>query len=242
MFKRSYIQIWVDEDNYQYIKPHSHHFCELVYFNKGKVITHINNKIYEVSEGSFVIIGEGIKHDEVRNEDTQTVCLIFTSNEEFESEIYTDTSGEVLKLLMSMNKEARSKLRNYNEILDYKFKELFLLIDRIKNSDNSISKDFLYAINYISDNFRQKLVLPKIAQNLNLSYSYFQHRFKQITGYPPRAFLIKRRLEEAERLLFKSNMNCTEIAYYCGFSNSAQFTAMFKKEYGLTPKDYKKKY
>ena len=33
---------------------------------------------------------------------------------------------------------------------------------------------------------------------------------------------------------------CTEIAYRCGFSNSAQFSAIFKREKGLSPQQYRK--
>lgn len=236
------INLWIDDHNKPCIKPHSHNWHELIYFNKGRVFTHIGDKSYEVSEGTFVIIPRKVRHDEIRYTDTQTVCLIFTSDDEVKQEIFTDKSGEVLAHLMQMNKEARAKPYKFREILDFKLQELYVLIERIKISGESNSKDFRYAINYLSDNYKGKVDFYSLAKGLNMSYSYFRHRFKQITGLPPQAFLIKRRLKEAEKMLIKGELNCTEIAYYCGFSNSAQFTDMFKREYGISPKDYRKSF
>ena len=242
MEKWNIINLWIDDHNKPIIEPHSHNWHELIYFNKGRVLTHIDDKAYEVGEGTFVIIPKKTRHDEVRYGDTQTVCLIFTSEDEVEAQIYTDDSGKVLAQLMAMNKEARTKPYKFRDVLQFKLQELYVLIERIKLSEKSVSKDFRYAINHINDNYKSKVDFHSLAQRLNMSYSYFRHSFKQITGLPPQAFLIKRRLDAAEKLLIKGDLNCTEIAYYCGFSNSAQFTDMFKREYGMPPKDYRKRF
>jgi transcriptional regulator GlxA family with amidase domain len=55
----------------------------------------------------------------------------------------------------------------------------------------------------------------------------------------PQEYMIDVRLENAKRLLGKTNHSCTDIAYICGFSNGAQMTSMFKKKYGKTPKEFK---
>ena len=89
-------------------------------------------------------------------------------------------------------------------------------------------------------NYREKIVFSKLAENVNLSYDYFQHKFKKLTGCSPQAYLVKIRLEEAEKLLRINEYNCTEIAYKCGFSNSAQFSKLFKEHYSVTPREYRK--
>ena len=76
---------------------------------------------------------------------------------------------------------------------------------------------------------------------MNFSYDYFQHRFKEITGYSPQQFLIHRRIEAAQTMLTDNSGNCTEIAQRCGFSNSAQFSALFKRETGYSPQQWRKK-
>jgi AraC-like DNA-binding protein len=37
-------------------------------------------------------------------------------------------------------------------------------------------------------------------------------------------------------------MNVTEVMYACGFSNSASFSTLFKKVYGMSPRDYMKEH
>jgi len=83
-------------------------------------------------------------------------------------------------------------------------------------------------------------VLSDCAKQLNLSYDYFQHKFKAITGCSPQQFLIKQRLKASKKLLKEGELNCTEIAFRCGFSTSAQYSALFKKEYGSSPLQYQK--
>ncbi|MBO4976774.1 MAG: AraC family transcriptional regulator [Lachnospiraceae bacterium] len=45
---------------------------------------------------------------------------------------------------------------------------------------------------------------------------------------------------DIEQMLLNKTLSCTEIAYRCGFSNSAQFSAMFKREKGISPYQYRK--
>ena len=95
-------------------------------------------------------------------------------------------------------------------------------------------------INYISENYYNKIQFKNLAKQLNFSYDYFQHRFKQLTGFSPQQFLIEKRINAAENMLKENDLNCTEISYRCGFSNSAQFSAIFKQKKGITPLQYRK--
>lgn len=235
-----YLCIWIDDSRKKIIKPHSHQFNELVYFKKGSAVTNIGKNSYKVEEGNFTIIEKEVIHDEERFEDTETVCLIFAGDEGLKSGIYTDSSGEVLDILMYMIKEYNLKAYGQKEMMNLKIKELLLLVNRMSRQDKSYSKNFSYAINYINNNYKEKIVFTKLAEKLNLSYDYFQHKFKKLTGCSPQNFLVNKRLEEAEKMLRIKEYNCTEIAYLCGFSNSAQFSMLFKKRYSVTPREYRK--
>ena len=70
---------------------------------------------------------------------------------------------------------------------------------------------------------------------MNISYDYFQHKFKELTGFSPQQFLLNQRLLAAKELLQNSRLSCTEIAYRCGFSTSAQFSMLFKTHLGMSP-------
>ena len=125
-------------------------------------------------------------------------------------------------------------------MISLKLNELFLYVERSERPSIN-EKNFEYVINYIQETYHDKIVLSDCAKQLNISYDYFQHRFKEITGRSPRQFLINRRLTASKELLLHSKLSCTEIAYRCGFSTSAQYSAIFNKAFGLTPMQYRKK-
>ena len=123
-------------------------------------------------------------------------------------------------------------------MIQVKLNELYLHIIRDHNT-LSEEKSFEYIINYIKENYHEKMILSNCAKQLHLSYDYFQHKFKKITGYSPQQFLVKQRLLASEKMLRNSELNCTEITYRCGFSTPAQFSSLFKREYNLTPLQFR---
>ena len=126
-------------------------------------------------------------------------------------------------------------------MLVIKLNELILNIIRIENTIID-TKNFEYIINYIRENFHEHINLSDCAKQLNISYDYFQHKFKALTGYSPQHFLMEQRLLASKEMLKKGAYNCTEIAYLCGFCTSSQFSAMFKKRYSITPMQFKKQH
>ena len=242
MFNFEFLGAWSYISSIKRITLSKHHFSELVYFITGKATVNIAEKSYDAYPGTLFIINRDIYHEEIRYvPDIKSLCIRFNCDYPFKSEFYTDHSGEFLSLLNSIVEEYSTKSYNYKEIIDLKMKELFYLLDREDNYDITATNGFKYAVNYISENYKEKVNFKQLAVKLNISYDHFHHKFKAITGYSPQSFLINRRLEEAAKMLKYSPLNCTEIAYNCGFSNSAQFTVMFKKEFGVSPTAYRKK-
>lgn len=63
---------------------------------------------------------------------------------------------------------------------------------------------------------------------------------KHYTGETPTELVNRLRLEQAARRLLLSGENITTIAYDCGFETLSYFSSLFKKRFGLTPRDYRK--
>ena len=49
-------------------------------------------------------------------------------------------------------------------------------------------------------------------------------------------------VKQAAHLLANNNMNISEVMYACGFNNSASFSTIFKKFYGISPREYMHKH
>ncbi|MEQ3512476.1 AraC family transcriptional regulator [Pseudoalteromonas sp. BZB3] len=79
-----------------------------------------------------------------------------------------------------------------------------------------------------------------IAAELNLSESRFLHLFKDTMQIPWRPYLLWRRLICAVHTL-QQGKTATEAAYIAGFSDSAHLSRTFKKQFGISLREYSKK-
>ena len=237
-----FITIWeAKRVSNTHIKYHAHKYHELVYYASGSGKTEIDCKAFTFSDYSFAVIPRHAEHNETHLIDAEVICLGFFADGDLPFGFYRDTNHLIYQILTELLSEVKNQKYGYADMITIKLHELLLHIIRSKNS-TSATKNFSYMIDYIRENFHERINLSDCARQLNISYDYFQHKFKTLTGFSPQQFLIEQRLLACLDLLTKSEFNCTEIAHRCGFSTSAQFSALFKKRYGMTPLQYKKQH
>lgn len=82
--------------------------------------------------------------------------------------------------------------------------------------------------------------LGHMANELNMSYSWFRKMFKQYTGLSPAQYQLQIKLEKAKALLVNSSLSIKQIAYRLGFESPNYFTTFFKNKTSLTPTAFKK--
>ena len=90
----------------------------------------------------------------------------------------------------------------------------------------------------IEGHTEDKLSLEELAFLCHMSLSTFKRKFKIHYGMPPSRWFQKKRLQQAKYLLGIEKHTPSEIYYEVGFENLSSFSQAFKKEYGLTPKQY----
>ena len=86
------------------------------------------------------------------------------------------------------------------------------------------------------------LNVDMIADQAGISRVHLHRKMKELTGQTPHDFIRNLRLKKAAQLLTVQGMNVTEVMYACGFSNAASFSTLFKKVYGMSPRDYMKEH
>lgn len=77
--------------------------------------------------------------------------------------------------------------------------------------------------------------MPALARELGVGYAGFRREFKRRTGLAPRQYLLRLRLERAQRLLGSTPAKLEEIAAKLGFSSAFHLSAAFKSRYGVAP-------
>ncbi|MGL4883957.1 MAG: helix-turn-helix domain-containing protein [Waterburya sp.] len=108
----------------------------------------------------------------------------------------------------------------------------------LKSIDSKLSPSQLNrVIDYIYSNLDKNLTLTQLATVLQLSEYHFARLFKQTTGKAPHQFQLQCRIERAQELLLQ-DMAIAEVAQTTGFSSQSHFNYHFKRQIGMTPKQY----
>lgn len=94
---------------------------------------------------------------------------------------------------------------------------------------------------WVAMHFRQPFDLNKLAADIHLSASYLSNLFRQYTGITITQCITNRRLEEACLQLQATSLPVDQIGKNSGFPNAAYFSRSFKKNFGITPLQYRLK-
>lgn len=92
---------------------------------------------------------------------------------------------------------------------------------------------------YINDNLELDLSLASLAALVDMSPYSFIRSFKSALGVTPHQYIIEQRMELAKFLLSHTQLPIVEIALRAGCSSQSNFTVLFRKQVGMTPKAYR---
>lgn len=93
---------------------------------------------------------------------------------------------------------------------------------------------------YIATHVREKLSVPVIAKNVQVSPSYLTALFQKHLQISPGEYLRRIKLQESKQMIREGNMNFTEIAEALQYSTVHHFSRQFKEKFGITPSEYAK--
>ena len=97
-------------------------------------------------------------------------------------------------------------------------------------------------LDIISQKYMTKISIDDIAKELYISPGYLGNLFRAQLGISPMMMITKKRMECARKLLEStSNIRYNEISVLCGYDDYKYFCKCFKKYYGVSPSQYRKK-
>ena len=93
---------------------------------------------------------------------------------------------------------------------------------------------------YMEEHLDEPLTIPALSRRACLSATTFKEGFRRLYGLPVHAWLRQRRMERAAELLRSSSLSVLGVAQSVGYGSASQFTAAFRRQYGVTPAQYRK--
>lgn len=257
---------YVDKNHPSYHAPlHWHRPSEIVRVISGKLKMYLDGKKIIVSPNDILFINQEIIHGffpidcvyEIINFDADEL-LLRTSLCKDALRIFTNSHVSVLPF-HPVNDAAIHHLANQlftfasvespdNDLL--MLGALFQLLGTIyakhhytenfKSSTNA--KLFKPLLEFIEKSFMKPITLADMAQISGMSISHFSALFHDFFRQTPIDYLNAYRIERACLFLINSDIPVTEVAYHCGFNDSAYFVKVFKKYKNITPKRYRSTY
>ena len=93
---------------------------------------------------------------------------------------------------------------------------------------------------YMEEHLDESLTIPVLSRRACLSATAFKAGFRRLYGLPVHTWLRQRRMERAAELLHLPGLSLEGIAQAVGYSSVSQFAAAFRRQYALTPGQYRK--
>ena len=114
--------------------------------------------------------------------------------------------------------------------------------DYLENCRDDRQEDVIQrARRFMADNYASPdMTLKSAADFVGLNEKYLSTKFTKETGMTFSAYLTSIRLEKAKRLMDTTDLKMYEISDRVGYRNVEHFNRMFKKNYSISPSDYKR--
>lgn len=174
--------------------------------------------------------------------------LVFDVLSRVPSHFFTSRPERYKKVFEDMYKYFESGVENDLMMLHSLMLRLVYMIERDtekirNNSSKENRRDLLMeqAMEFIDENFTSQICLDDIAKYVSLSPIHFHNRFRNATGKTPHDYVLEKRIKKAENLLVAANLSVSQVALECGFSSPAYFAYAFKRQKGMSPREYTKK-
>ncbi len=245
-----------------------HDVTELIWVMRGYVTIVCDEVTYKMISGTMFMINAFQTHSIISTDDALIISFRFKkqyleSNKlsfqgmNFKNRTYTLDElvlkykeipmviSQLLKLLISTknNNLVRYKIIGYFNMLIYELYTLLLkenyLDIKQKNFDGYL-KRLNIIIDYVSNNFKNKITLDELAKLTEISTFRLSHFIKEYMGISFQEFLSNMRLDFALKLLRKTNIKVVEVSRVSGFSDVKYLNKLIKSRFKLTALKYRK--
>ena len=179
----------------------------------------------------------------LRENGCQAKFIILTAYSDFkyaQSALRLGVSDYLLKPLKDGELEfVVRRIQGQEEALESKVaKEQDMPVFRLNPVKNTKNKYVEQAVQLIREHFREDINISTVAGELEISEGYLSRVFKKETDYTFTSYLTRYRMKKAMSLLKDCRVKVYEVAEQVGYSDTAYFSAQFKKLIGISPSEY----
>ena len=231
----------------------AHPMVELVYVDRGSVHSVADGLDLSLEQGDLVIYAPNQWH--MQYTDIGIAPRIVTITFDVSGADMTRLANRKFKISRPAASLLQQLLREQEQMPEHATDMIFsylqsLLILLLRESDTGNHKlQTANAVNnenaiigraqqYIAAHVREKLSVPVVASNTDVSASYLTALFHKHLQISPGEYIRRIKLQESKQMIREGSLNFTEIAEALQYSTVHHFSRQFKEKFGITPTEY----
>ncbi len=234
----------------------AHPVAELTYVDRGPLHSVVDGQELVLEQGDLVLYGPNQWHMQYADIgvapryvtisfDVQGMDLTPLLNKK------VPVAQNAVSVLKDMLREQERMDTYSKDIILAQLKLLLLLLLReteaprggklqTPNSVHSENEIIRQAQQYVSSHIREKLTVPLVARQCDVSPSYLTALFHKNLQISPGEYIRRLKLQESKQMIRENKLNFTEIAAELQYSTVHHFSRQFKEKFGITPTEYAK--
>lgn len=269
MLSKDFEIFYYDEHYTNKVESHAHDYYEFYFFLEGNVSIYIDGTVYPLKYGDIVVVPPQIKHHAVIHDTKLPYRrFVFWISEDYCNQLMTQSASygyllqhvQVTKhyifhndiitfnaiqyKIFQMIEEIQFKRFGKEAKIPLLVNDFLLQLNRMiyeqQNPNREKEGQNLYQtlIDYIDEHLDEDLSLDMLAGKFYVSKYYIAHLFKEKMGLSIHQYILKKRMQASKEAIL-GNARISEIYTRYGFKDYSSFYRAFRKEFGVSPKEYR---
>jgi len=230
---------------------------QFIYVSEGYGVFQNRHKTYRITPGSMIVLlpGEWHRYRPLKSTGWKTHYIGFNgemTNKLLKRIFFTPENPiqniglnvEILDYFNKIYNLAMDEKPGYHQVcvglLIANISQIIAILKYKEFEGTDIEVKIKQASFMLNERVYQEVDAVKLAEELNMGYSYFRKMFTKYTGLPPVQYHLQLRIRRAQILLTTTNKTIKEIAYELGFESAFYFSRIFKEKSEISPAEYRK--